>query len=240
MRHRYKVGPLKTPLIVKLLLILTVSISVISAILLPILKINYSAFFLGLSLEGIKNFFLWQLITYNFLEIGFGININFIISLLFNMYLIWITATQIVERTSQIQYLVFYILSTIFSGFVILLTMFLGFKNMIFAGSTVGLYTTLIAWMMLNAKDTRIYLFFAIPLKHYWLVLGLIGFSLFSQLSSMQIVHFFAYLSVSIFAYFYSVIVWFRYSPFDFLNNMERSLIYTFRPIIEKIKKKHH
>ena len=113
-----------------------------------------------------------------------------------------------------------------------------GYHSFIYAGPTISLFAILIAWMMLNPPDTRIFLFFAIPLKHYWLVLGIIGFTLLSNLSNMLMVNFFGYLAVSIFAYFYSVIIWQRYSPFHFLNKLERTLIYFFKPIIEKFKRR--
>ncbi|KKK95624.1 hypothetical protein LCGC14_2670920, partial [marine sediment metagenome] len=119
-----------------------------------------------------------------------------------------------------------------------LLTMLFGSQNYVFANSTITLYATLIAWMMIVPSDTRIFLFFAIPIKHYWLVLGLIGYNLLSSLSTMQLIPFFAYLSVSLFAYFYAVIVWQRFSPFIHLNKMERRLIYTSRVIAQKFRKK--
>lgn len=235
----YRIGPPKTPLIIKILLGLIICISIISALIGPFFKANYIGYFLGLSISGFKSFFFWQLVTYNFLQSTYGININFIAQLLFNTYLIWIIGTSVVERISQVQYLIFYLLSTIFSAFVILLIMAIGYHHFIFSGTTISLYATLIAWMMLNPADTKIFLFFAIPLKHYWLVLGLIGFNLLMNLSNMQMVNFFGYLAVSIFAYFYSIIIWNRYSPFHFLHKMERALIYTFKPIIDKFKKRN-
>ena len=171
------------------------------------------------------------------LQPGSGIDFNFIIVMLFNLYIIWITATTIVENTSQKSFFIFYIFSSFFTGLVLLLAMFLG-SDFVFANSTITLYATVIAWMMIVPSDTRIFLFFAIPIKHYWLVLGLIGFNLLSNLSNMQLTAFFAYLSVSVFAYFYSVIVLQRFSPFIHLNKMEQRLIYISRKISGKFRRK--
>lgn len=234
----YKLGPTKTPFILKLIITLILTISIISAILSPFLKTNVIRYLFSLSIPGIKSYFFWQLITYSLLQPGHGIDFSFIISLLFNLYLIWVIGSSVVEKTSQKQFFIFYLLSSIFSALVILLTMLIGYQNYLFSSSTIPLYAILIAWMMLMPSDTKIFLFFALPLKHYFLVLGLICLSLLSTLSSMDLVAFFGYLSVSIFAYFYSVVIFQRYSPFHALNRMERSLIFTTRIIINKFRKK--
>ncbi|HEU63877.1 MAG TPA: rhomboid family intramembrane serine protease [Chlamydiae bacterium] len=234
----FKLGPSKTPFIIKTILILTLAISLISAILTPFIKTNFIQYIFSLSLPGIKSYFFWQLITYTLLQLGYGIAISFIIGLLFNLYLIWVMGSQVVEKTSNKQFFIFYLLSSIFSAFVILLTMLIGYQNYLFSSSTITLYAVLIAWMMLMPSDTKIFLFFALPIKHYYLVLGLICLNLLSTLSSMDLIGFFGYLSVSIFAYFYSVIIFQRYSPFHVLNKMERSLIFTTRIFISKFRKK--
>jgi hypothetical protein len=97
-----------------------------------------------------------------------------------------------------------------------------------------------VAWMMLNSKETRIFLFFILPIKAYWIVLGLIGLNLLSNFSNMQMVPFFTTLTVSLYSYFYSVVIWNRFSPLDHLNRMERYLIYTSRRISSKFNRKDH
>jgi membrane associated rhomboid family serine protease len=237
----YKIGPRNTPIIIKIILGFIISLSLFNALITPFFKAHYITYFLGLSVDGLKNYYFWQLVTYNFLQISYGISISFIIELLFNVYLIWIIATSVLERISQIQYVIFYILNSVFSAFVMLAVMAIGYPHFIYAGATISLYATLVAWMMLNPPDTRIFLFFAIPMKHYWLVLGLIGFNLLSNLSNNQMVNFFGCIAVSVFSYFYSVIIWAKHSPFQSLNNMERSLIHIFKPIIDRLtRKKFH
>lgn len=235
----HRIGPPKTSAVVKFILAFILFISGFVAIVTPFIKSNYLLYLFGLSLEGIKHFFFWQFFTFSLLQPGYGIDINFIIVIIFNLYLIWVSATTIVENTSQKGYFIFYLLSSLFTGLVLFIAMLIGFSNYVFAASTITLYATLVAWMMIVPSDTRIFLFFAIPIKHYWLVLGLIGFNLLSSLSSLQIIPFIAYLSVSVFAYFYSVIVWQRFSPFIHLNKMERRLIYTSRTIAQKFRKKN-
>ena len=234
----HRIGPPKTPSVVKIILAFILFISIFTAIVTPFLKSNYLIYLFGISLEGIKSFFFWQFFTFSLLQPGYGLDFSFIIVIIFNLYIIWVTATTIVENTSQKGYLIFYIFSSIFTGLAVLLTMLFGSQNYVFANSTITLYATLIAWMMIVPSDTRIFLFFAIPIKHYWLVLGLIGYNLLSSLSTMQLIPFFAYLSVSLFAYFYAVIVWQRFSPFIHLNKMERRLIYISSRISQKFRKK--
>ncbi len=234
----YKLGPAKTPVVIKLILIFSATISILSAIISPFLKTNFFQYIFSLSLLGIKNYFFWQLITYSLFQAGYGIDISFIIVLLFNLYLIWTLGSSVVEKTSQKQFLIFYLFNSIFSALIVLLIMLIGYQNYLFSSSTITLYAILIAWMMLMPSDTKIFLFFALPLKHYYLVLGLICLNLLSTLSNLDLVSFFAYLSVSIFAYFYSVIIFQRYSPFHFLNKMERTLIFTIRILINKFRKK--
>lgn len=237
--HRsYKLGPTQTPIIIKGLIAIIVCLSVLGALIAPFFKTNFFAYLFGLSISGIKHYLYWQFITYNFLQPSYGLNISFIIELLFNVYLLWIIGTSVLERISQAQYAIFLILNSIFSAFIILLTMKLGYPQLVYSGPTISLYASMIAWMMLNPPDTRIFLFFAIPMKHYWLVLGLIGFNLFTSLSNGQIVSFFGYIATCIFSYFYSVIIWNKHSPFLSLNKMERSIIYTCGPIINKFKRK--
>lgn len=234
----YKIGPTKTPIIIKIILGITIFLSVLNALTLPFLKTNILSYLFGLSLSGAKNYYFWQLLTYNFLQPSIGFNINFIFDILFNLYLLWVIGVSLIDRISQLQYIIFYILSSLFSASVMLFIMSLGYPAYIFTGISISLYSTLMAWMMLNPPDTRIFLFFAIPMKHYYLVLGLIGINLFTSLSHYQMVNFCGYIASVIFSYFYSVIIWSRFSPFQSLNKMESLLINLFRPLINKFRRK--
>ncbi|MFA6119092.1 MAG: rhomboid family intramembrane serine protease [Parachlamydiales bacterium] len=239
-QNPHRIGPAKTSYVIKLIIFLTLLISLSSTILTPFFKTNYFVYYLGLSLEGIKNYFFWQLVTYNFIESGNGLSLGYIFQLLFNLYLLWVMGTTVIERTSRLKFIFLFFSSIIFSGLVALITMHLTNKNIIFAGSNIGLFSILVAWMMLNSKETRIFLFFILPIKAYWIVLGLIGLNLLSNFSNMQMVPFFTTLTVSLYSYFYSVVIWNRFSPLDHLNRMERYLIYTSRRISSKFNRKDH
>jgi len=117
--------------------------------------------------------------------------------------------------------------------------MLIGYPTYVFASTSIGLYTTLIAWMMLNPKNTRIFLFFAFPIKLSHIVFILLGINLLTDLSNLQFVNFFGYLACSIYSYFFSVIYWYRHGPISHFEKMERSLIYFFRPIMDKLKKRN-
>ncbi len=237
--HRsYNICPSKTPTIIKFMLILILGLSVFSAIITPSLKLNYFGYYLGLSLDGIKHYYFWQLITYNFLQPSYGISIGFLAHLLFNCYIIWFIGCSVIEKTSSLQFALLYLFSTLFSGLVMLLVMYMGYPHLVFASTSIGLYTTLFAWMMVNPKDMRIFLFLAFPIKVMYIVCGLIGISILISLSNLQFVNFFGYLACVIFTYLFSVIFWYRHSPFDFLDKFERNLIYFSRGFFNNIKRR--
>lgn len=225
----YKMVPAKTPLIIKTLLGLIVCASMLNAITAMFFKAQYIAYLLGLSLDGFKHYYLWQLATYALPQPAQGITLSFLIELAFNLYLIWIIGSSVLDRISQLQYLIFCVFSSFFSAIVMLCVMATGYPHFIYSGPAILLYATLIAWMMLNPPDTRIFLFFVLPMRHYWPVLGLIGFNLLSNLSNNQIVNFFGYIAVVVFSYFYSVIIWGKLSPFHHFNKMERTLARVFK-----------
>ena len=235
----YNLGPSKTFFIIKLIIIISVSLSALAALSAPMLKHNYIGYILGLSLDGIKSFYVWQLLTYNFLQPNFGITISFLIHILFNLYIIWAAGTFVVERTSQGQFLFLYLSSAIFTALTTLLVMLISYPHFMFASTSIGVFTTLIAWMMLSPKDARIFLFSAFPIKLSHIVFVLLGINLFSDLSNLQFVNFFAYLSCAIYSYFFSVIVWQRHGPITKFANMEKNLITFFRPIVNRFKRKN-
>jgi membrane associated rhomboid family serine protease len=236
----HRIGPSKTPLVIKSIAFITLIISLICAFTSPFFSKNYLAYFLGLSVDGIKNYYFWQFITYNFIEVSYGITLGYIFSLFFNLYLIWVIGSFIVERTSQVKFLIFFLSCIIVSGLSAFLAMNISNKNIIFTGSNIGLLSILVSWMMFCAKDAKVFLFFVLPIKVQWIVLGLIFLTLISNISNMQMIYLSANLSACIFSYLYSVIIFNRFSLFESLNKLERFLINLKMKFLEIFKKKKY
>lgn len=85
------------------ILIFTISLATIcSATLEPlftdVFKINGPQEFFGLSWWGLSKYYLWQPATCLFLQSNTnGINITFLISLTFNMYMLWLFGSNLIE-----------------------------------------------------------------------------------------------------------------------------------------------
>jgi membrane associated rhomboid family serine protease len=231
---QFNFGPTHTPKPVKLILIITAAVSILSAIIVP----HYPAlhYFLNLSLDGIKHGFAWQLITYLFMVPGHKITLSFLFHLAFNLYLIWVVSCSIVDQKNIKQYLCLFFTSGVFCGLAALFIMWIGYPGYIMGGSSVILYSLLVAWLMLH-HNLKLLLFFAIPVKAKWLILIILGFNLLSDLSNGDLVGFATYLTAAVFSYLYCLIVWRVEGPFLHLNTFERKVInFMNRPKLRRSK----
>jgi len=218
----HSLGPQNTPKAVKYLILSTLIISLISALLSRFIPIQY---ILGLSSVGIKHGFVWQLITYVFVQpLATGISFSFLLHLLFNLYLLWVIGTSIIERSSAKQFLALYFLSALFSGGICTFLLHAFSSIALIAGAGPSIYAILIAWMMLY-PDMQISLFFVVPFKAKWLIMGLLGANLLIDLSNHDWMNFILYLSASTFGYLFAVMKWKLHGPFTALSRMERILM---------------
>ena len=238
LNKEYKIGPTKTFLIVKILIFTTLTASMLNAIFSPMMKVSYLDKFLSLSPLTFEKFYLWQFFTYSILESSYGINVGFLFNLGFNLYLFWIISTEAIVRTSKLQFGFFYFISIILTGFFVFLSMLITKSSHSFTSISIPLYIVLIGWMMLVDKNSKIFLFFAIPIKLTNLVLIVVGFSLFTSLSNMNIVYFTAVSSSVLIAYFYSVIVFQKNGPIKNIYPFENKTISLTSKFIDKIIKK--
>ncbi len=235
----YRIGPSNTPMALKIIIGITIITSLASALISYFTPHDYLYNILGLSFEGIRHGFIWQFFTYSFIQPGYGLNLGFLIHLIFNMYLLWIIGAIIAEKSSTFQLVLLYFLSTILSGIVMFIVMLLGSHHFIYAGATIPVYTILTAWMVLFPDETKLYLFVTIPVKIKWLVLGIIGFNLIVNISNLEFISFFGILSAFIIGYLYAVMIWFKHSPFKFMEKFESKLIFFSRSKVEKLKRKN-
>ncbi len=196
----------------KLLILTTILISLLTGFFPEVQKI------FSLSWAGIKSLFLWQFITYIFTETG-PISLGFFFSLAFNMYLLWMFGTSLIERIGLKTFLILYFTAPLIGALAAL-----PFSSLTLAGSTNAVYPLLIVWMMLNPYS-QLLLFFTLPFKSYLLILSLIGISIILELSSGRWEAGISLLISCIYSYFFSLIVWRKISPITFLNPFEKKVL---------------
>lgn len=224
-----KLGPEKTPSAIKQLIIWTCLISLLSAGIQGIFS-QFNLYpgpqnFLSLSGWGLRNLYLWQPITYLFVQSAssLGITFFFLISLLFNMYLLWILGTAICELVGKGPFLRFYFSSGIVAGLLSLAVMPLVGQYGVLAGATPAILAVMTAWSM-AFPETEILLFFLIPVKAKWIVTGLLGAIILVSLSQWDIPNLTLYVSAIAFGYAYAVIAWGWRSPFSFTQYIDSGL----------------
>jgi len=185
---------------------------------------------LALSWAGMEHFYFWQLITYIFVEPG-RISLPFIIQLGFNMYILWMFGSALIERSHPRLFLTLYFGAALLSGLTSLT-----FPHSILSGSTNAVFAVLVAWIIVN-PGSQLLLFFAIPFKAEWLILALIAFSLLINLTSANWMAASTLMVACIYGYLFALIVWRQTSPFSFLRNFERKIL---RFLEKKPKESYH
>ena len=215
-----------TPLSLKILIFITICTSLAGAFL-PALQSLFA-----LSLKGIAQFSLWQLLTYAFLPPS-GISFGLFLHLAFNLYLLWTFGASLLLRSKTLSFFALYFGGALFGGLAALLPMALFHFPPQFAGSSPPLYAVLVAWMMLN-PESELLLFFSLPVKAAWLILGLLGANLILDLTSGDWTNFLSYLASALFGYLFTLIVWRASGPFLFLRKFEKMV---FR-VLSRVKEK--
>ena len=189
----------------------------------------------SLSLWGVKNYFIWQFLTHFLITpITGGVSISFILYLLFNMYFLWTVGSSVIERRGLKHFLCLYLGGGIFGGVIAAIVLFKTQSFIPIAGINPALYALLTAWMML-LPEVQILLFFTIPIRVKWLIVGILGINLFMDISQGNLIHFALYLSSITFAYLYALFVWQIHSPFKALHSFEKVFI----NLRDKVKRKH-
>jgi membrane associated rhomboid family serine protease len=224
--------------ILKFIVLSTVCLSLFSALfdaLFPYWHLPKPQILFSLSLWGIKHGFIWQFLTHFFITpIVGGVSVSFILYLVFNMYFLWAVGSSVIERKGVKHFLSIYLGGGIFSGLISAIVLWNTHSFIPIAGINPALYALLTAWMML-LPEVQILLFFIIPVKIKWLIVGIIGVNLFIDLSQGNLIHFILYLSSIGFGYLYALLVWQIHGPFKPLHSFERLCI----SLSETVRKKY-
>lgn len=238
-------GPEFTPSPIKTLIAVTGFLSVFCALFNNLFHhyfgITGPQDWLVLSWYGLSNYYIWQPITFMFVfpSGSFGISFYFLIMLTFSMYILWIIGTSVFERVGKNPFLRLYFISGIAAGVFTLLMMSLTSYYTPIAGPGPAILALLIVWAMLY-PDVQILLFFVIPVKAKWLVVGILGAILLSHLSQGDFVGLVFYLTGPIIGYLYAAIAWGLQSPFDVTHPIDQRLsrLRSYYPFKEDISSK--
>lgn len=224
---QYQFGPSQTPRAVLNLIIITAIVSIFcslfDSIFVQFLGIPGPEKWLGLSSWGIRQGFLWQLLTYLFVQdtASQGITVNFIIVLLFNMYVVWVMGSTILEFFSTKAFYTLYFLSAFLAGLLAVGVMFLTGNNQLLTGPIPAVLALLIVWTMLY-PETELLLFFVLPVKTKWLTTGILAAIFLMSLSRLDLVSMTFYFVGALTGYFYALFSLDLNGPFPFMHPFER------------------
>ena len=232
----------RTPLFIRWTLILTLGISffalISNALFLQVFKIPSPQYLFSLTTWGIHKLFLWQFISYLFIQpvTENGISISMILHVFFDLYLLWAIGSAIVEARGIRHFIGLYFGGGLCLGALAYLALFLLGSPLPFAGASTSIYILLIGWTFLF-PDARLMLLLALPVRAKWLVFGMIGVNLFLDFSNGHFLSFIVTAGALTYGYLYSVLVWEILGPFLKLHEFEKKMIYFKRFLTSKFKK---
>lgn len=170
---------------------------------------------LSLSWNGLHQWYIWQPLSYLFvLSSGnAGLSLSFFLQLLFDLYILWIMGSSLIERTGTAAFLRFFYISGILTGLLTLVCMPSIHQYIELTGPTASIIGIITAWTFLH-PESELLVFFLFPIKAKWLFTGLFGVTLLTNLSHLNIVGaLFQIISLTI-AYLYATIIWELSTPF--------------------------
>ena len=225
----YGMGPEKTPTVIRNLIFATCGISIVAALTETLINQIFGwpglQSLLSLSWAGIRNYFIWQPISYMFVQNtgSHGITLYFLIALAFNMYILWVMGTRIYDSVGSRPFLRFYFLCGLFAGILALYAMRWTGHYAILSSPGPSILAILLVWTMMS-PDAELLLFFLIPIKAKWLMAGILGAIFLITLSQLDWIDMFFYLSGAAFGYLYAVLAWEFEGPFAFSHKFDHGM----------------
>ncbi len=223
-----QIGPSQTPGIIRTIIIATSATTLLTALVDPLIfgHFHFSLqYFLSLSASMFKSLYLWQPFTYLFvLQPYGGITFGLIFSLFFQMLILWMMGAAIAERYGEKSFSKLYFGSGILAG-LLTLPYYLSFPHTFpIAGPTASLYAVFVVWCMLH-QEAQILLFFIIPVKAKWLLVGGLAASLLVFLSEVSVLSLILLAIGTLYGYLYAAFFKETISPYPFLNKVDRFFI---------------
>jgi hypothetical protein len=232
-------GPEKTPSLIKQMIIITCVIAILSAGVQTIFD-QFNLFpgpqnFLSLSWWGLQKGYVWQPLTFLFIqEAPAGLSFFFFITLLFNIYLLWVIGSSIVQILGRGPFLRLYFLGGILAASVGLFFMKITGQHEMLMGMTPSFLILFTIWSMAY-PEREILLFFILPIQVKWLVVALVSILLLITLSHWELPYFFMYLSAVVIGYCYAVMMHSWYSPFHFTQKFDMRLSRTANQVRQRL-----
>jgi membrane associated rhomboid family serine protease len=210
--------PEETPQGVKWLIWVTSVISLTSPLVTYFLEryahMPGSGAWFALSRLGLEHGWVWQPITYFFLQTaGVGISLGLLVSLFFHMLLLWFAGSEIAARFTNRGLVLFYLGAGLAAGLVSTLFLFLFNSQTVLVGSGPPIYALVTLWAMLY-PDLELFFFFVIRIKTKWLVAIYLGLSLLVNLSYGEIIPFIAATTSIAWALCVGQLIWKLKNPF--------------------------
>lgn len=224
----------ETPKPLLYLMILIGVISIGSSLLSPLFSyfFNFSGpeKWLSLSLYGIENFRLYQIVSYPFVQSSqfYGISISYLISLSFSLYVLWTLGTSIIDRIGIKSFFKLYFSSIIISAIFALICLKLtsDYRTQI-SGQSAVLLSLLTFWTLLYS-EAELGLFFIIQFKAKWILAIVASLILLNCLSHLDITSFILYSSSILVAYIYGLSAYELSSPYEFMSQIDKKIIQFF------------
>lgn len=238
----YLWGTSKTPLVISTLILVTCLVSIFVTLANPLfiyLGVSGPYQLLTLSAYGMQHYYLWQPFSYLFTQTSLnGIDLFYLISLAFNMYVLWAFGSPVHERMGTKHFLGLYLGSGAFAGIIACLAMPLIGQYAVFSGPSAALLATFIVWAMFF-PESQLTFFPYFPVKAKWLTAGVLGIITLTCLSQLDLIHFIIYIVATLCAYLYSVIVFNLCTPFTATHRVDSRIALFFRRFHKKETKKN-
>ncbi len=202
----------KTPKSVKWLIVITAALS----LLVPVATYYFAPIssWLSLSLFGLKQLWLWQPLTYFFLNsAGIGISFALLFTLFLQMVLLWFTGSEIDARFGSKQFLTFYLGAGLFAGIIASLALLIFNSSTLLATSAPPILALMLVWAMIYPDLELTFLFF-VRIKTKWLIALYLVFSLLISLSYGAGITFLADLSGILFGFLVGRYLWKLPNPY--------------------------
>ncbi len=222
-------GPGSTPACVKWFLIVATAATICTGLLQGIL-VQFHVFpgpqeLLNLSWWGLSNGFIWQPLTYFFLEElpDHDMTFSVILTLVFHLYFFWVLASALNETLGNRSFARFLITCSVLSGLIAVVLLHLFGLHTLLAGLPGVLIAVLTAWSM-RFPNTPIFLFLLIPINSLYLATALTCLMLFYALLHGEMGNVVLFLTTIMTAYLYSSLAWGLPSPFPAMAPLDEKL----------------
>jgi membrane associated rhomboid family serine protease len=179
--------------------------------------------YFALSKNGLSNLMLWQPITQLFIfpSYGMGVTFGLLLTLFFNCYIFWFLASMLVDHLGIKRFLGLFFFSGIATG---LLAVSIASPLTQFAGLYAPLLAILFVWSMLY-PDAELYLFFLFPIQARYIVGGLIGLFILTDISQGDLLGLLTSLFALFCGYLYGLVVLELPSPFPQTHGFDNRVL---------------